>query len=766
MLNLNPTSDLNKLEKNIDTYQQASEGDTPHIASSFNVLVLDNLPAAIGVIDRQGNLIYANATWERYISEFDTTKQELVNNVYPDLCQIADEVEAGRVQAGVDEVLRAELSEFSFELLCPFSDQERWFKALVSPIVQDCSIVAATVMHIDITDRKRAELQTQLALQEKQTVIDEKQKILDMSLDLICSFDEEGRFVQVNSACRDILGYEPEELVGVPYLNMVYEADHGKMREARIVVGEDMRNFENRYVRKDGTLVHLLWTARWDEEDRRYFCIGRDISVNKRAEEQKDTYNKKISTILNSITDGFYTVNKDWIVTYWNKKAEQITGLSRKDALDKCIWELFPGATQMKYYTEYHRAVSEQVPVHFVERSSVKNLWLDVSAYPSEEGLSVYSKDITARKLADEQVRIANERYEIVTRVTQDAIWDYDVATNKATWGGGFGLLFGYDMAKEVTNMEAWISKIHPDDLPWFMDGYAQSFQQPDVNQFEATYRAQKSDGTYATVLGRGFIVRDQDGNPTRIVGAIQDITRHIEREQEREKLIKELSQANAELKQFTYITSHNFRAPLSNLLGLLDLMKAIPIEDPMLAEIIEGFRKSTTALHETVNDLIQVLITKGNPSQSKEQLSIREVFDKVYHQIRISVEEAGTEIQYDDQLAPMVYFDRSYLESILLNLLTNSVKYRSYQRALRINITTRDTGDSVQLLFSDNGIGMDLDRYRDRLFGLYQRFHDRPDSKGLGLYLVKSQIEALGGSIDVESQVDQGTTFTITFTK
>ncbi|WP_207508366.1 PAS domain S-box protein [Telluribacter humicola] len=757
---------MNKLEKNIDTYQQASEGDTPHIASSFNVLVLDNLPAAIGVIDRQGNLIYANATWERYISEFDTTKQELVNNVYPDLCQIADEVEAGRVQAGVDEVLRAELSEFSFELLCPFSDQERWFKALVSPIVQDCSIVAATVMHIDITDRKRAELQTQLALQEKQTVIDEKQKILDMSLDLICSFDEEGRFVQVNSACRDILGYEPEELVGVPYLNMVYEADHGKMREARIVVGEDMRNFENRYVRKDGTLVHLLWTARWDEEDRRYFCIGRDISVNKRAEEQKDTYNKKISTILNSITDGFYTVNKDWIVTYWNKKAEQITGLSRKDALDKCIWELFPGATQMKYYTEYHRAVSEQVPVHFVERSSVKNLWLDVSAYPSEEGLSVYSKDITARKLADEQVRIANERYEIVTRVTQDAIWDYDVATNKATWGGGFGLLFGYDMAKEVTNMEAWISKIHPDDLPWFMDGYAQSFQQPDVNQFEATYRAQKSDGTYATVLGRGFIVRDQDGNPTRIVGAIQDITRHIEREQEREKLIKELSQANAELKQFTYITSHNFRAPLSNLLGLLDLMKAIPIEDPMLAEIIEGFRKSTTALHETVNDLIQVLITKGNPSQSKEQLSIREVFDKVYHQIRISVEEAGTEIQYDDQLAPMVYFDRSYLESILLNLLTNSVKYRSYQRALRINITTRDTGDSVQLLFSDNGIGMDLDRYRDRLFGLYQRFHDRPDSKGLGLYLVKSQIEALGGSIDVESQVDQGTTFTITFTK
>ena len=131
---------------------------------------------------------------------------------------------------------------------------------------------------------------------------------------------------------------------------------------------------------------------------------------------------RKFTTILDSITDGFYIVNKEWVVTYWNKVAEQLSGFTKAEALGKDIWQLFPGAVSLKYYPEYQRAVTEQIPVHFEEQSSVKDIWLDVNAYPSEEGLSVYFKDVTARKQAEEQLRIANERYEIVTRVTQDAI--------------------------------------------------------------------------------------------------------------------------------------------------------------------------------------------------------------------------------------------------------------------------------------------------------------------------------------------------------
>ncbi|WP_247236540.1 PAS domain-containing sensor histidine kinase [Telluribacter sp. SYSU D00476] len=757
---------MNKLSAYLSAASQDTEIDTPHSASNLNELVLDGLPVAIGVVDRDGNLIYINDTWSRYIAHYDISRHQLVGAEYPRLCRISDETEAKQAKDGVEAVLQGDLPEFAFEYLCPISKQERWLRARIAPLVHHGSIKAATVMHVDITKRKLAELKMQVVLQEKQDVIDENQKILDMSLDLICTFDAEGRFVQVNSACRDILGYEPEELLGVKFMDLVYEEDHAKVRAIRMEVGRDLKNFENRYIRKDGSLVHLVWCARWDEEDQKLFCIGRDNSEKKRAEDQQVAYNKKVATILDSITDGFYILNKEWVVTYWNREAERITGLSKKDALGRNIWQLFPGAVALRYYPEYHRALNEQIPVHFEERASVKALWLDVNVYPSEEGLSVYCKDITDRKQAEEQLRLANERYEIVTSVTQDAIWEYDGVIDQFYWRDGHEALFGPNATHKINTLEDWLALIHPEDVDRVFEGIQQRIPAADVLHWLENYRLLKEDGSYVHVIVRAQLIRDHEGKFLKAIGATQDVTLQKEREREREQLIKELMRTNEDLQQFTYITSHNFRAPLSNLLGLLHLMKDIPLEDPLLKELMEGFHKSTTALHETVNDLIHVLITKGNPSQSREQIRLREIYDKVTQQIQVSLGEASAVIDYDDQLAPIVYFDRSYLESILLNLLTNSLKYRSYERTPHISITTRETADSVQLLYSDNGIGMDLKRYGDRLFGLYQRFHDRPDSKGLGLYLVKSQIEALGGTIQVESQVDRGTRFTITLKK
>lgn len=107
---------------------------------------------------------------------------------------------------------------------------------------------------------------------------------------------------------------------------------------------------------------------------------------------------------------------------------------------------------------------------------------------------------------------------------------------------------------------------------------------------------------------------------------------------------------------------------------------------------------------------------------------------------------------------------NKAYLESIILNLITNSLKFKSENRKLEINITASKIGSSVIIIFSDNGIGIDLKRNRDKVFGLYQKFHKYPDSKGLGLYLVKSQVETMGGTINIDSEVNKGTTFTLTF--
>jgi len=243
-----------------------------------------------------------------------------------------------------------------------------------------------------------------------------------------------------------------------------------------------------------------------------------------------------------------------------------------------------------------------------------------------------------------------------------------------------------------------------------------------------------------------------------------RDITDEKKLETEKEHLIRELTQNNKDLKQFSYITSHNLRAPLSNLIGLLNLIEDIPIENEELEEILGGFTKSTHLLNETINDLVKVIIIKDNPSMQKEEVSLKEVFENVFSQLSFQIELHKPIIKLKFDRVPLLNTNKAYIESILLNLLTNSIKYKSENRKLKISITAEQIDHKAILTFKDNGIGIDLERNGDKVFGLYQRFHNYPDSKGLGLYLVKSQVETMGGTISIDSEVNKGTTFTITF--
>ena len=257
----------------------------------------------------------------------------------------------------------------------------------------------------------------------------------------------------------------------------------------------------------------------------------------------------------------------------------------------------------------------------------------------------------------------------------------------------------------------------------------------------------------------------DLDGTIQKILIASQNITAQKRSETEKEMLIEELTQNNSDLRQFSYITSHNLRAPLSNLLGIIKLLDTSEITDPMTSMLLKNFEECTLQLNDTVNDLINVLIIKNNVNAKKEKLDIRKTFDRVISSIQTTLEASEMILHLNFDEAFEVDFNRTYLESILLNLLTNATKYRSPKRNPEINIFTRKTPDGfVKLYFEDNGLGIDLKRYKDRIFGLYQRFHDHADSKGLGLYIVNSQIRVMGGEIEVESEVDKGTTFIITF--
>ena len=258
--------------------------------------------------------------------------------------------------------------------------------------------------------------------------------------------------------------------------------------------------------------------------------------------------------------------------------------------------------------------------------------------------------------------------------------------------------------------------------------------------------------------------IYNEDQELSHWVSIQRDISDEKRQEKEKEQLILELTQTNKDLKQFSYITSHNLRAPLSNLTGLLTLVDDIEIEDSELKEILDGFNKSTQLLNETVNDLTKVMIIKDNPSIQKEKVLLNEVFENIFGQLQFQIDLHKPIFTIDFNKVDTLFINKPYIESILLNLLTNALKYKSDSQKLKITITTSQQADTTILKFKDNGIGIDLKRHGAKVFGLYQRFHNYPDSKGLGLYLVKSQVEAMGGSIKIESMVNKGTTFTLTF--
>lgn len=258
--------------------------------------------------------------------------------------------------------------------------------------------------------------------------------------------------------------------------------------------------------------------------------------------------------------------------------------------------------------------------------------------------------------------------------------------------------------------------------------------------------------------------VYDSDGEVSHWVSIQRDITEDKKQKVEKEQLIKELTIKNKDLQQFSYITSHNLRGPLSNLTGLLNLIEDITIEDPDLKEILDGFNKSTQLLNDTINDLVKVIIIKDSHHIERESIPLKDFFEDVFNQLDFHIEFYKPTIHFNFGDVSFLNTNKSYAESIFLNLMTNSIKYRSQNRKLIITINAFQFEDSIVIQFEDNGIGIDLERNKNKIFGLYQRFHDYPESKGLGLYLVKSQIETMGGTISIESKVNVGTTFTLTF--
>jgi PAS domain S-box-containing protein len=271
-----------------------------------------------------------------------------------------------------------------------------------------------------------------------------------------------------------------------------------------------------------------------------------------------------------------------------------------------------------------------------------------------------------------------------------------------------------------------------------------------------------KKDGTLIHVHEVAQVVHFDAEDPKLLI-VCTDITERKEAEIKLKALAQELSKQNEDLRRFAYITSHDLRAPVINLNALLNHFDEKNPNNPLNADLIQKFKQSAVRISDTLNDLLEVTKIKDR-AHAEERITcdIAKCLSDCIADNTEKIKEVQAKITTDFSSISEVFFSKAVLNSAFTNLLTNAIKYRSKDRLLTLHISSKLVGDHCVITFSDNGIGMDIEKYRNRLFTLYQRFHPHIEGKGLGLYLVKSQLEALGGSLHVESTEDVGSTFFI----
>jgi len=253
--------------------------------------------------------------------------------------------------------------------------------------------------------------------------------------------------------------------------------------------------------------------------------------------------------------------------------------------------------------------------------------------------------------------------------------------------------------------------------------------------------------------------------NETYFIVFARDITEEKQNREGIKALADQLSNQNQQLLTFAHIITHNLRTPVNNLNSLLFLYKELKTEEEK-QKMLQSFETVTQRLSVTLNDLLENVKIKEDINKKSELLSFEKKLKNVLEMFEGHILESKAIITSDFSKAPTVTFPRTYLESIILNLLSNSLKYASKDRTPEIHLETNIINDQTILTVRDNGIGIDLKKFSSKVFGLNQTFHRGIDAKGIGLFMTKSQVEAMGGTISVESEVNKGTTFTITFKK
>ncbi|MEH2249631.1 hybrid sensor histidine kinase/response regulator [Nostoc sp.] len=347
-----------------------------------------------------------------------------------------------------------------------------------------------------------------------------------------------GSIMEANDAFLKMVGYTREDLsanqmkwreMTPPEYLLLSERTVEELRTTRVC-----KPFEKEYIRKDGDRIPvLLGSVLVGDTQETVIGFVVDLSERKQAEAALQQANERNTRTLENMSDAFITLDRDWRIIYQNAEAERINGKLRTEVIGKSHWEEWSASVGTNVERQYRRAMAEQIPVHFEHHyyfPSKYDLWLEIHAYPSEDGLDIFFRDISERQQVEqtlrekeERLRLANERFELASAAVNCLIYDWNLEQDTVERTEGLTRILGYslDIAQPTGNW--WRQLVHPEDLPRVQEA---AIALANGDRYSAEYRICNQDHQYVYVLDQGIVVqRDADGKPVRLVGSTTDIS-------------------------------------------------------------------------------------------------------------------------------------------------------------------------------------------------------------------------------------------------
>lgn len=491
--------------------------------------------------------------------------------------------------------------------------------------------------------------------------------------------------------------------------------------------------------------------------------------------EEKNSFYRKL---LNKIPDLIFQLNinhiNDFYFSYVNNSIISFLEITQSELKDNPLKiissRIFPDDLE-GFFATLFKSKKSGLPWSYefrivLDKKDITWLKVDANVEISKTKDSVFFgrlSDITMIKEREFKVSNSEERFHFAMKASNSGVWDYNVSSGEVYFSKESLAIIQFNLEDNLNTNALWDERIHPEDLDNYIESIT-SHKENKTTYFENSKRVLAKDGSYRWVLSRGKIIeRDKNNKPLRIIGTHTDVTLEKERENHLLGNIDIINAQNNRLLNFAHIVSHNLRSHTGNFKMLLNILDS---DDDLVTrdECFSHLKSTSNALSDTIEHLKELVDIHSTIIHKKEKLNLKIYLDSTLNILSKEIKDNNVEIINNVNEKHSTHFNPAYLESLFLNFTTNAIKYSHPSRVPVISFTSIKEKNKLTLLIKDNGLGINLEKFGEKLFGMYKTFHKNPNARGIGLFITKNQIESMGGTIEVESKVNEGSTFKINF--